>query len=219
LRRAASRIESISEAARQTLAAKNRAREAALSRCREALRDSANGIRAVHRADFEAARSLIDQAGKLLAEAREALANDQDIFFAGFVHDAQKEYAEARVTFALIAGQEVPSPEDIDVEVAAYLNGMAEAVGELRRHLLDALREGDIEHCEETLDIMEEVYGNLVTFDYPDAMTGGLRRTTDNVRGILERTRGDLAVAVRQRELEHRLEEFEKRMGGEGAGV
>jgi translin len=213
LRRAASRIESISEAARQTLAAKNRAREAALSRCREALRDSANGIRAVHRADFEAARSLIDQAGKLLAEAREALANDQDIFFAGFVHDAQKEYAEARVTFALIAGQDVPSPEDIDVEVAAYLNGMAEAVGELRRHLLDALREGDIEHCEETLDIMEEVYGNLVTFDYPDAMTGGLRRTTDNVRGILERTRGDLAVAVRQRELEHRLEEFEKRMG------
>jgi translin len=89
---------------------------------------------------------------------------------------------------------------------------MAEAVGELRRHLLDALREGDIEHCEETLDIMEEVYGNLVTFDYPDAMTGGLRRTTDNVRGILERTRGDFAVAVRQRELEHRLAEFEKRM-------
>jgi translin len=215
LRRAASRIESISEAARQTLAAKNRAREAALSRCREALRDSANGIRAVHRGDFDAARSLIDQAGKLLAEARQALANDQDIFFAGFVHDAQKEYAEARVTFALLAGQDVPTPEDIDVEVAAYLNGMAEAVGELRRHLLDALREGDIEHCEETLEIMEEVYGNLVTFDYPDAMTGGLRRTTDNVRGILERTRGDLAVAVRQRELEHRLEEFEKRMGGQ----
>jgi translin len=212
LRRATPRIESISEAARQTLAAKNQAREAALSRCREALRDSANGIRAVHRGDFEAARALIDQAGTLLAEAKAALANDQDIFYAGFVHDAQKEYAEARVTFAFIAGQDVPSPEDIDVEVAAYLNGMAEAVGELRRHLLDALREGDIENCEETLDIMEEVYGNLVTFDYPDAMTGGLRRTTDNVRGILERTRGDFAVAVRQRELEHRLAEFEKRM-------
>ena len=213
MRRAISRIESISEAARQALAAKNQAREAGLSRCREALRNSANGIRAVHRADFEAAAALIDSAGALLAEAKASLSNDQDIFYAGFVHDAQKEYAEARVTLALIAGREVPSPANIDVELPAYLNGMAEAVGELRRHLLDSLRSGDIEHCEETLDTMEEVYGNLVTFDYPDAMTGGLRRTTDNVRGILERTRGDLAVAVRQRALERRLADFEKRMG------
>ncbi len=96
--------------------------------------------------------------------------------------------------------------------VAAYLNGMGEVVGELRRHLLDALREGDVEHCEETLDVMEEIYANLVTFDYPDAMTGGLRRTTDSVRGILERTRGDLAVAVRQRALERKLAEFEQRL-------
>ncbi|HXH21107.1 MAG TPA: haloacid dehalogenase [Dehalococcoidia bacterium] len=212
MRRALSRIEAISEAARQTLAAKNQAREAALTLCRDALRNSANGIRAVHRGDFEAARALIDSAGALLAGARTALANDPDIFYAGFVHDAQKEYAEARVTYAVIAGQDVPLPEEIGVEVPAYLNGMAEAVGELRRHLLDALRSGDIERCEETLDVMEEIYGNLVTFDYPDAMTGGLRRTTDNVRGILERTRGDLAVAVRQRELERKLAEFERRM-------
>jgi translin len=212
VRRALPRIESISEAARHSLASKNQAREAALSRCRDALRNSANGIRAVHRGDFDTARALIDKAGAQLAEAKSALAHDQDIYHAGFVHDAQKEYAEAQVTLAFVARTEVPSPEDIDVEVAAYLNGMAEAVGELRRHLLDALRAGDIDHCEETLDVMEEVYANLVTFDYPDAMTGGLRRTTDNVRGILERTRGDLAVAVRQRELERKLAEFENRL-------
>ena len=214
MRRALPRIESISEAARQTLASKNQAREAALSRCRDAIRNSANGIRAVHRGDFEAARGLIDKAGAQLAEAKEALKRDQDIFHAGFVHDAQKEYAEARITLAFVAKHDVPGPEALEVEVAAYLNGMGEAVGELRRHLLDALRAGNIEHCEETLDVMEEVYGNLVTFDYPDAMTGGLRRTTDNVRGILERTRGDLAVAVRQRELERKLAEFEKRLHG-----
>jgi len=214
VRRALPRIESISEAARQTLASKNQAREAALSRCRDALRNSANGIRAVHRGDFEAAKALIDKAGAQLAEAKQALARDQDIFHAGFVHDAQKEYAEAQITLAFVAKHDVPTPADLDVEVAAYLNGMGEAVGELRRHLLDALRAGNIEHCEETLDVMEEVYGNLVTFDYPDAMTGGLRRTTDNVRGILERTRGDLAVAVRQRELERKLAEFEKRLDG-----
>jgi translin len=140
------------------------------------------------------------------------LRQDADIFFAGFVHDAQKEYAEASITLAVVSGRDLPSPDELDVEVAAYLNGMGEAVGELRRHLLDALRTGDIDHCEETLDVMEEMYGTLVTFDFPDAMTGGLRRTTDSVRGILERTRGDLAVASRQRDLEQRLAEFEKRV-------
>jgi translin len=207
-------IEAISDAARQVLARKNRAREAALARCRDAIRNSANGIRAVHRGDFEAAETLIARAGQLLAEAKTALAEDPDIFHAGFIHDAQKEFVEARITLAVVAGRDVPSPRDLDVEVPAYLNGMGEAVGELRRHLLDALRAGDVEHCEETLDVMEEVYAQLVTFDFPDAMTGGLRRTTDNVRAILERTRGDLAVAVRQRELEHRLAQFEKRLDG-----
>jgi translin len=208
-------IEAITRDARRVLDRKNRAREAALARCRDAIRNSANGIRAVHRGDFEAAEALIDKAGQLLAEAKTALAEDLDIFHAGFIHDAQKEFVEARITLAVVAGQDVPSPSDLDVEVAAYLNGMGEAVGELRRHLLDALRAGDVEHCEDTLEVMEEMYAQLVTFDFPDAMTGGLRRTTDNVRAILERTRGDLAVAVRQRQLEHRLAQFEKRLDGQ----
>jgi translin len=206
-------IEALAEAASQELAAKNEAREAGLSRCRDAIRNSANSIRAVHRGDFETAKALADKAGSLLAEANLALRDHPDIKHAGFVHDSEKEYAEARMTYAFIAGAaKLPTRDELDVGLAAYLNGLAEAVGELRRHLLDILRAGEVERCEECLAVMDEVYGILVTFDYPDAMTGGLRRTTDNVRGILERTRGDLSLAVRQRDLEKRLSEFEKRL-------
>jgi translin len=219
MRRALPEIDAIAEAARRHLAAKNSAREAALGRCREATRLSANAIRAVHRAEFDAARGLADKAGRLLAEARSALADHLDILHAGFVHDAEKEYAEARVTLALISGQgALPGPGDVEVELSAYLNGLGEVVGELRRYLLDVIRTGDIARCDEVLDVMDEIYGALVTFDYPDAMTGGLRRTTDSVRGILERTRGDLAVAARQRELEQTLADLQRRLGAERAG-
>src|SRR5690606_8571783 len=150
-------------------------------------------------------------------EAKEALRKHPDIRFAGFVHDAEKEYAESRLTLAFIAGHNaLPRPEDLDVDIPAYLNGLGEAVGELRRYLLDRLRLGEIERCEQVLAVMDEVYGILVTFDYPDAMTGGLRRTTDNTRGILERTRGDLSLAVRQRDLEDKLARFEEKLGGNG---
>ena len=207
-------IDKIAESARMALEVKNQAREAALARCREAIRHSANAIRAVHRQEYPAAKDLIERAATLLSEAKTALADQLDIFYAGFVHDAQKEYAEASLTLALVSGQRLPSPSDLDVELPAYLNGLGEAVGELRRHLLDSLRSGAIEYCEDVLSAMDEIYGSLVTFDYPEAMTGGLRRTTDNVRGILERSRGDLTLAVRQRELERKLSDFEGRLKG-----
>jgi translin len=209
-------IEALAEDASRALAAKNEAREAGLSRCRDAIRNSANAIRAVHRGEFETARTLAGRAGTLLAEAKTALREHPDIRYAGFVHDSEKEYAEARLTLAFISGEsKLPTREELDVELAAYLNGLAEAVGELRRFLLDILRGGEVERCEDCLAVMDEVYGILVTFDYPDAMTGGLRRTTDNVRGILERTRGDLSLAVRQRDLEKRLAEFEGKLGSQ----
>jgi translin len=157
---------------------------------------------------------LVSRAGQLLAEAKAALGDHGDILHAGFVHDAAKEYAEARVTLALISGEGgLPDYETLGVEVPAYLNGLAEAVGELRRYLLDRLNAGEIERCEEVLEVMDEVYGALVTFDFPDAMTGGLRRTTDSVRGILERTRGDLVLAARQRQLEESLRRFGEKLG------
>lgn len=205
-------LETVVEEIRVDFEAKHRAREEGLASCREALRLSANAIRAVHREEFAAAEQILQRAGELLKRAKGVLAAHPDIFHAGFVHDAQKEYAEGCLTLALIDGRPLPSPDSLDVGYSAYLNGMGEAVGELRRHLLDSLRGGDIERCEKLLSIMDDIYGVLVTFDYPEALTGGLRRTADAVRGILERTRGDLTVAVRQRDLERKLEELESRL-------
>lgn len=206
-------LDAIMEDVRAVFADKNAARERALPLCREALRHSANAIRAVHREEFAEAEELIARARELLWEAKESLRDHPDTYYAGFVHDAQKEYVEACATLAVIAGRPLPTPEGLAVELPAYLNGLGEAVGELRRHLLDKLRAGDIDHCEAMLSSMDDIYSVLVTLDYPDAMTGGLRRTTDAVRGILERTRGDFTVSVRQRELEQRLSEFEGRLG------
>ncbi len=205
-------LDPIMDRVRDEFAAKNVARETALPLCREAIRFSANAIRAVHRGEFDLAGELAGKAGAQLATAKSSLADQPDIYYAGFVHDAQKEYAEASITLALIAGRAFPTPESLDVELPAFLNGMGEAVGELRRHLLDTLRSGDVEQCELWLTAMDDMYSVMVTIDYPDAMTGGLRRTTDSVRGILEKTRGDLTLSVQQRRLEQRLDEFGKKL-------
>ena len=206
-------LDAIMERVREDFAAKNIAREKALPLCREAIRFSANAIRAVHRNDFATAQELVGKAGAQVATAKASLEGHADIYHAGFVHDSQKEFAEASITLALISGGDLPTPESLDVELPAYLNGMGEAVGELRRHLLDTLRSGDVEQCETWLRDMDEMYSVLVTVDYPDAMTGGLRRTTDSVRGILEKTRGDLTLSVQQRRLEQRLDEFGSKLG------
>jgi translin len=209
----ASRIDPIAHDIHERFRAKHRAREQALPLSREAIRHSANAIRAIHRHDEEAARVQLGHARAKAAAARTALAEHPDILYAGFVHDAQKEYAEASLTIALIRGDPLPDPIELGVEDAAYLNGLGESVGELRRYLLDSLRRGDIDACERLLQIMDDLYSLLVTIDYPDAITGGLRRTTDVARGILEKTRGDLTVAARQHELERRMAEYQSALG------
>lgn len=184
----------------ENFAAKNAAREQALTASRAIIRMSANSIRAVHRGEFDKARTMLDEARDVRDAAVRALDGHADIYHAGFLHDAQKEYAEARTTLALLSGGAIPAPEDLGVEYAAYLNGIAEAVGEMRRMVLDRLRAGQYEGCEEILQAMDDIYSVLVTIDYPDAMTGGLRRTTDQTRGILEKTRGDLTMAIVQQQ-------------------
>lgn len=189
-------LERIVPAILERFAARNAAREQALAAARVIIRASANAIRAVHRGEFAAAERLLAEARATHEAAARALEGHPDLYFAGFLHDAQKEYAEAAVTLALCSGGELPGPGELGVEDAAYLNGIGEAVGELRRVILDRLRAGSLEGCEELLRAMDDIYGVLVTIDYPDAMTGGLRRTTDQVRGILEKTRGDLTMAL-----------------------
>jgi translin len=170
------------------------------------IRAAGNSIRAIHREEPSEARAIADEAAVALREAQTALRPHPAIAFAGFLHDAEKEYAEARLVAALIAGEPVPAHGELGVEVAAWLNGLAEAASELRRHLLDKLRAGELERAEELLATMDEVYALLVTIDYPDALTGGLRRTTDVLRAVLERTRGDVTTTVLQARLQAALE-------------
>lgn len=203
-------LDIIGEKVRSALSAKHAARERALQLSRETIRHSSNAIRAVHRGEQGQAEALLASARALLDDVEEALSAHDDVYHAGFVHDAQKEYVEGRATLALVAGQPIPDPDDLGVSYAAYLNGLGEAVGELRRYLLDAIRRGEEQRCEGILSDMDDIYSLLVTLDFPDALTGGLRRTTDNVRGILERTRGDLTMSMRQRELERKLAAFGK---------
>lgn len=186
---------------------KNAARERALAESRQVIRNVANSIRAIHRNEFEQASQLLEQGRARLVAIRNDLQAYPDIYWAGYVQDAQKEYAEANLTFALVRGVPLPSPTELAVEDAPYLNGLGEAASELRRYILDLIRHGSQEtaRCEELLAKMEEVYSQLVTIDFPDVLTGGLRRTTDLVRGVLERTRGDLTITLRQQVLEAAL--------------
>lgn len=180
----------------------NRVREQALQASREVIRLSANSIRASHREDFDEACELKSQARAKVEETKALLADKLEIYYTGYVQDAQKEYAESELTHAIIREKPFPTNTELGVEPAAYLNGLAEAIGESRRHVLDVMRLGDMERAERILTIMDDVYYTLITFDYPDAVTQGLRRQTDMVRGVLERTRGDLTLLQEQRRLE-----------------
>lgn len=190
----------------QRLEAKHVAREQALRASRLAVRCSANAIRAAHRDDRDAALALLDQAREALTDALSACRDQPEVRHAGYVYDAQKEYAEARTTFAIVTGTDLPGPDSLGVDEAAWLNGLAETVGELRRHLLDALRAGQLERCEALLETMDDIYALLIAIDFPDAVTGGLRRSTDVARSIIERTRGDLTTALVQSRLQTALE-------------
>ena len=198
-------LANLSARAIEELGQRHRAREQALVISRQVIRNSANAIRAVHRYDFEEAERLISEASDRLGETLEIKINNPEIYYAGFLSDARKEFTEANITLAAISEKTLPDWESLDVDPPAYLNGMAEVIGELRRYILDALRRDDTSRCEELMELMDEIYGILVTVDFPEAVTGGLRRSTDAMRGVLERTRGDLTISLQQRRLERRL--------------
>jgi len=189
-------ISAAGEFAHDVLEFKHRARESTLLAARRAIRSCGSAIRCVHRHEFREARELIAVAAAYLAEADAALDEHPDVHYAGFIHDAKKEFAEANLTLAFVADNPIPTAIELGVEVQAYLNGMAEAASELRRQILDCLRRDENDEAERMLAVMDNVYGMLVTIDYPDALTAGLRRTTDALRAVLERTRGDVTTAL-----------------------
>jgi translin len=192
------------------------ARERALPASRAAIRSCANAIRAIHRGELDLAHRLMDEAKVSIDAGLDAVRERPEIRYAGYLQDAQKEYAEAKITESVVSRSEyVPTPEELGVEDAPYLNGMAEAIGEARRHILDLLRHGRVADGEEILSAMDDMHAVLVTMDYPDAITANLRRSTDVARSLIEKTRGDLTVARVSQDLHDALERHANDLGKE----
>jgi translin len=192
----------IAERIHQALEVRTQARDKALASARQVTRHAAQAIRAIHREEHDTAEEQLSQARALVREMQRDLTEFSELYYAGYTQDAIKEFVEASITCALIENRSLPTPEDLKVEYATYLNGLAEVTGELRRRCLDILRQGYSSEAERLLSCMDDIYATLVTMDYPDAVTNGLRRQTDLVRGIVERTRGDLTISLREQHLE-----------------
>ena len=208
-------LDLICEQVRREFDQKTALRDEALKQARELTRHASLAIRAIHREEQDEAQLEIDQARELAHALTNTLkTNHPDLFFAGYTQDAIKEYCEACLTVAMIKGEALPTPQELGAEPPAYLNGLTETLGELRRRCLDLLRPGYSAEVERLLALMDDVFTQLLTMDYPDAITDGLRRRTDLARGIIERTRADITVSFRQNELENKLDRLSELLEG-----
>jgi translin len=202
----------LAELIRQDFETRSQARDKALLQTRQLTRLASLTIRAIHRSENEAAHALLAEAGQMVTVLKQDLAGFPDLYYAGYTQDAIKEFAEASITCALIENRPLPMPAELGLESAAYMNGLAEVTGELRRRCLDILRQGYSDEAERLLAAMDEIYAILVTLDYPDQVTSGLRRHTDLVRGIVERTRADLTLSLREQRLQQAIQRLVERM-------
>jgi len=208
------RLADIAENIHQAFEARTSARDHALSQARTLTRHCANAIRAVHRNEFKAAEDQLEIASSIALSLQTELEKYPDLYYAGYTQDALKEFAEASIVYALVNEKDLPSPQELGLENPSYLNGLAETVGEFRRRCLDILRLGYSQEAERLLQHMDDIYAVLITMDYPNAITGGIRRQTDIARSIIERTRGDLTLSLRQEHLEKSMAKLEQRLEG-----
>lgn len=211
------RLDAIVDDIRAGMTARSSARDDAIARSRELIRHCSESIRAVHRRDWDTADAKLATVREQADAMTATVADYPDLYHAGYTQDALKEVAEAFITYAIIRGEELPTPDALNVTNATYLRGLAEAATELRRFILDIMRreEAHSNEAEHLLAWMDAIYDQLVTVDFPDAITNGLRRQTDIVRGVLERTRGDLTNSLRQQRLQDALRQFERRTHGD----
>lgn len=205
-------LESIGERIHHYLVEKNKVRDETLHKSRVLVRHCSRAIRAIHRNERTLAKEQLEEARELATGLTKVQHSYPDLYFAGYTRDALKEFSEANIVFALIGNEPLPDPDELGVEYASYLGGLGEAVGELRRRVLDIMRHDEVSEGERLLDAMDDIYSYLVTVDFPDALTGNLRRITDMVRGVTERTRGDLTTSIQQRELKDALRDVERKL-------
>ncbi len=199
------KLDKVGSRIKKSLDNKDKSREKGLPLTRKVIRFSSEIIKMAHRGQLQESRTLLEEAGRILREAQKCLEKYPDIYYGGFLQSAEKEYAEATITLALIKKQSLPSPELLKVGETSYLRGMGEAIGEMRRYILDSIRKAQLSDCERLLGLMDEMYYFLFSFDYPEPLVRGLRRTVDSARGLIERTRADVTNAVCQKRLEEKL--------------
>lgn len=211
-------IDELTDQIHQVFESRHQVRENALKLTRQLTRKAAYAIRAIHRGEREKAEEILNEARGIVDELNESAEPEPEIYYSGYTQDAIKEYVEACLTIHMINNEDLPLPDELGVIYATYLKGLAETIGELRRRCLDILRQGYSDEAERLLILMDEIYSLLVTIDYPDAITHGLRRQTDLARGIIERTRADLTTSLREERLQQALKEFEERFNGNGKG-
>jgi len=213
------KLEKIAEQIRQKFDVRTAMRDQALAQARQLTRACSLAIRAVHRDDKETMDFQLAEAQALADKLRSELQDHPDLFYAGYTQDALKEFVEANITCALIQNHPLLTPEELGIDESTYLNGLAEVVGELRRRTLDILRSGYSQEAERLLGHMDDIYSVLVTIDYPDAITGGLRRQTDLARGIIEKTRGDMTFSLRGEHLTQAIKKLSSQLNGGSDGV
>ncbi len=205
-------LETLAEEIREQFEQVNAARDQAYQRSRTLISLCARSIRAMHRSEWETADALLVELGEAKETMVAGVADYPMLYYAGYTQDAIKEYVEAHLTYAMIRERPLPTPEELGAENNTWLNGLAEAATEQRRRILDIIRHGHSDEAERLLDMMDNVYSLLVTFDFNDSITGGLRRRTDTVRAVLERTRGDVTTSLRQAQLERALATLERKI-------
>lgn len=205
-------LDTITDPIRSSFEEISEARNRAYEQSRRLISTCAKSIRASHREDWEQAEKLMNDAQTAAQSLITGVQDHPNLYHAGYTQDALKEYVEARLTYALIRDLPLPGPDELRAEGSTWLNGLAEAATELRRRILDIIRHGHSDEAERLLGAMDDIYAILVTFDFNDSITGGLRRRTDTVRAVLERTRGDVTTSLRQAELEQALEALEAKL-------
>ncbi|CAJ38123.1 haloacid dehalogenase [Methanocella arvoryzae] len=205
-------IEEICDRIRARFDAMDKAREQSLALSRKITRNSGDAIKAIHRGEWDQSAKLIDETRSLVLQVNDILRDFPDIYYSGYVGNAQTEYAEVSILNAVLHGENIPSPDELQVDYAAYLNGVGDTIGELRRHILDQIRTGRPEEGEKYLDLMDELYTELMSFDYPDAITHGLRKKTDVARSLIERTRGEITNALQIKDLKDAMGSFKQKI-------
>lgn len=186
---------------------KDKTREQALKSSRDIIIGCRKAIQCLHQNNKKDAKKHIKNSSEKLMQLQDLTKDYSDLYHAGFVENAAQEYVEAHCLYNIMHGKDLPDPDEIQTTYSAYLLGLCDVVGELRRNALDFIRKGDDSKANECLDMMEKIYGAIIRFDYPSALVP-IRRKQDIARGLIERTRGELAIASCERRIEYRTDEF-----------